>query len=166
MRAVVREAEDRDLAAIAGIEDASDTLFVERFPGWAPGGSATGEERAAEPGFLLVAGDPPVGFVHVLELEGEAYLEQVSVLPEHGRSGVGAALVEAGCEEAARRGYRRIWLRTFAQVPWNAPFYARHGFAPLEPGDEPAWMAPMRENEQRVGLARLGRRVAMVRRLP
>ena len=74
MSAEVREAQERDLAVLAGIEDAADALLVERFPGWEPGGSATGAERAAEPGFLLVAGDPPVGFVHVLELAGDISL--------------------------------------------------------------------------------------------
>ena len=69
MSAEVREAQERDLPVLAGIEDASDALFVERFPDWEPGGSA-------------------------------------------------------------------------------------------------AWMAPMREAEERAGLTRLGGRVAMVRQLP
>lgn len=69
MSAEVREAQERDLPVLAGIEDASDALSVDRFPGW-------------------------------------------------------------------------------------------------EPGDEAAWMAPVREAEERAGLTRLGGRVAMVRQPP
>jgi len=39
-----------DLAFLAGIEDAGDTLFAERFGGVDWPAASTGEERAAEPG--------------------------------------------------------------------------------------------------------------------
>ena len=44
-----------------------------------------GQQRAAAPGFLLVVDGAPegpaVGFVHVLEVDGLAHLEQLAVLP-------------------------------------------------------------------------------------
>lgn len=159
----IRPAEDRDLDLLAGLEDASDSTFASIFDVSKWGESAPGRERAAEPGFILVSGDPPVGFAHVLDLAGHAYLEQVSVHPDHGRQGIGGALVEAVCREAAARGHTEISLRTFADVPWNGPFYARHGFAEL--AVEPDWMTPLREAEEAFGLGRHGRRVAMSRRL-
>ena len=64
---------------------------------------------------------------------------------------------------AALQGVEEAAHRLFADVPWNAPFYARHGFEVLEP--EPAWMAPLRAAEERIGLPRQGTRVAMVRHL-
>ena len=148
---------------LAGIEDAADAAFAAVFEDWRPGGSATGAERAAQPGFILVAGDPPVGFAHLLDLDGRAHLEQVSVVPEHGRQGVGAALLEEVCRVAAAGGYPEVTLRTFADVPWNGPFYATHGF--IELVDEPDWMVPLREAEERFGLSRYGRRIAMGRSL-
>jgi GNAT superfamily N-acetyltransferase len=157
----IRPAQDSDLSLLAGIEDESDALFAVVFVGWSPGASPTGAERAAEPGILLVAGDPPVGFAQLLDLEGRAHLEQISVVPEHGRQGVGAALLEEVCRLAAARGYREVTLRTFADLPWNAAFYARHGFVEL--ADEPEWMQPLREAEERSGLTAHGRRVAMRR---
>lgn len=107
---------------------------------------------------------PSWTFAHVLDLDGRAHPEQVSVLPEHSRRGCGSALVKASCSEAARRGYAEIALRTFADVPWNAPCYARLGF--LELAEVPGWMQQMLDAERRAGLDRLGRRVSMARPLP
>ena len=92
-----------------------------------------------------------------------AHLEQLAVHPDHGRRGIGTALVEAVCAEAAARGFDRVTLRTFADIAWNGPFYARLGFTELVP--DPAWMAPMLQAEARIGLPQAGRRVAMVRHL-
>ena len=52
---------------------------------------------------------------------------------------------------------------TYADVPWNGPFYARHGYVELDP--LPPRLVPMRETEERMGMGRYGRRVAMVRDL-
>ncbi|MBD3785024.1 MAG: GNAT family N-acetyltransferase [Micrococcales bacterium] len=62
---------------------------------WPP--AATGAERAAEAGFLLVAvdGDQVVGFAHVLDLGGPWHLEQLSVDPAHQGRGHGTALLAA-----------------------------------------------------------------------
>ncbi|MBF4618728.1 GNAT family N-acetyltransferase [Clavibacter sp. VKM Ac-2873] len=167
-------AADGDLDALQRIEDDADRLLVDLLApeDWPP--APTGAARAAEPGFLLVAEDPVagsrggpgavlVGFAHVLEVDGLAHLEQVSVPPEHGRRGHGRALVEASAAEGRRRGHRRITLRTFADVPWNAPAYARMGFAE-EPPATP-FHAALVETEARLGLDRLGRRIQMGREL-
>ena len=168
----VRLALPTDLASVQGIEDAADQVFAAVMDTSAWGGSPTGEERLAEPGFLLVAAetstsdgpDEVVGFAHVLDLDGRAHLEQIAVLPEHMRRGTGATLLEQACRYAAEQGFAELTLRTFADVPWNAPFYAHHGFVVM--ADEPGWMTPLREDEERAGLSRLGTRVAMVRPLP
>jgi GNAT superfamily N-acetyltransferase len=161
-----RLALDADLPFLAAIEDAGDALFTERFGelGWPP--ASSGEERAAEPGILLVAVDDDgtvVGFSHVLDLDGHWHLEQIAVDPAHGRRGIGAALLEATHDELARRGGREVTLRTYADVPWNGPFYAKHGYVELDP--TPAYLRPLAETEEQMGLARHGRRIAMVRDL-
>lgn len=165
----IRPAAARDLDALQEIEDRADRILVEllRPAAWWP--APTGAERAAEPGFLLVAEDADaaepalVGFAHVLEVDGLAHLEQVAVPPEHGRRGHGGALVEAVAAEAGRRGHRRITLRTFADVPWNAPAYARAGFVE-EPPATP-FHRRLVETEAGLGLDRLGRRIQMGRAL-
>lgn len=168
-RCAVRPATATDLPQLAAVESAADRLFDPVVDTSLWGEPPSGAARAAEPGFLLVAGDPVVGFAHVLVLAGDAphgvraHLEQLAVHPDHGRRGIGTALVEAVCAEAAARGFDRVTLRTFADIAWNGPFYARLGFTELVP--DPAWMAPMLDAEERIGLPQSGRRVAMVRHL-
>lgn len=129
-----------DLDRVEEIENAADSLLIELLePGeWEP--AATGQERAAAPGFILVSsesvGGSAVGFVHVIEGADFAHLEQLSVLPAHARRGHGRALVEAAKREAKNRGLYRMTLRTFAEVPWNAPFYATCGFVESDPSSD------------------------------
>ena len=161
MTSHVRPATAADLPGLAAVEASGDRLFDTVFEGvdWPPPDS--GEARAARAGFLLVVGDPAVGFAHVLSRPEGWHLEQLVVDPAYGRRGLGSALLDAVCREVASRGGDRVTLRTYADVPWNAPFYRRHGFALLTP--EPDWMTPMREAEERMGLMRFGRRVAMAK---
>ena len=164
MASFVRTATDADLAKLAGIEDEADTVFTALFGSPLGDEAPSGAARAAEPGFVLVAaeedGGDPVGFVHVLETDGHAHLEQLSVLPAHARRGHGRELVHAALDEAADRGHRAVTLRTFAEVPWNAPFYASLGFTEADSPDQPFYRALV-ETEQQIGLNDLGRRVHM-----
>lgn len=105
-----------------------ETIFDE--VDWPP--PILGEERPSEPGFILVVGEPVVGFAHVLEVSDRWHLEQIVVDPVHGRRGLGAALLVGVCREVASRGGRQVTLRTFADLPWDAPFYERDGFVELD----------------------------------
>ena len=163
----IRVATPADLEHTAAIENAADALLIKFLgPGeWHP--APTGLERAASPGFILVssdqAGETVVGFAHVTECEGFAHLEQLSVLPAHARRGHGRALVDAAKFAAAARGYDRISLRTFVEVPWNAPFYATCGFSESEPVSD--FHRRMAKIETALGLHRFGRRIEMTARL-
>lgn len=182
----VRVAGAEDLAQLQQIEAAADTMFAARF-GPQPFGSEppeTGAARAAKPGGVMVAaeqsadgsgrgagdmasdvaGEVVVGFVHVLEVDEQAHLEQLAVDPSCGRRGIGSSLVEAACDWARVRGHGRLTLRTFAEVPWNAPFYARRGFRVIAPIDT-AFQRGLVESERRLGLDLLGERVVMARGL-
>lgn len=65
----------------------------------------------------------------------------------------------ASAEERARAW--RVTLITYADVPWNAPFYRRHGWA--ESADLSPALRLLREHEQALGLDDHGRRVVMAR---
>lgn len=164
----VRPARARDLPLLAEIEDSGLPMFEEVLgdltgdPLASP--AASGHDRAREPGFILVAGDPAVGFAHVRDLESHAHLEQLSVHPDHARRGVGAALLEAVAERATLKGHGSLTLTTYAEIPWNAPFYARHGFVEVG-ADEPrtATQLAISEHEEELGLSRHGRRIWMRR---
>ena len=163
----VRQARPTDAATLVEIEAAADALLIDRFGAtdWPPPASA--EERSALPGFILVAeqrdhaaGSPAViGFVHVLEIDGHAHLEQLSVLPESGRRGIGRRLVAEALRTARTRGHTQITLRTYRDVPWNAPFYASCGFVETSP-DSP-FLADLVRVETELGLFRHGARVQM-----
>lgn len=157
----VRLAEPADLPLLSGIESAADQLFIDRFRPETWDEPATGEWRAAQPGFLLVTGEPPVGIAHVLDEDGHAHLEMLAVRPDHGRCGIGTALVEACCSEAAARGHEELTLTTFANVPWNAPYYLRLGFSIV---DEPTGVLAKHLHHERA-LEKYDARVGMVRRL-
>lgn len=79
--------------------------------------------------------DQPVGYALVDLVDGHAHLEQLSVVPEHGRQGMGQALVEAVVDWARARGDLAVTLTTFRDVAFNAPFYVKHGFTALDDGD-------------------------------
>lgn len=168
MTVSIRAAVPGDYPSIESVENASEQLFIDLLDPESWGTAPTGSERAAEQGFLIVAEESKtstvVGFIHVLETDGIAHMEQVSVLPQHGRRGYGGRLVQAAMVEARGRGYESMTLRTYADVPWNAPFYARVGFVETEPAT--GFHKRLVEIEETFNLARYGRRVQMTATLP
>ncbi|MEI2775935.1 MAG: GNAT family N-acetyltransferase [Tetrasphaera sp.] len=159
----IRYAEPDDLGALAAIEASGDVLFekLSRARGLdhrVLGESVPGEQRAAQPGFLLVAGQPVCGFAHVLDLGGHLHLEQVSVHADVRERGIGTSLLRAALGAALDRGVSTITLRTFAEVAWNGPFYARHGFVEVP---DPPWVEGLVAAERAAGLERWGRRITM-----
>jgi hypothetical protein len=72
-------------------------------------------------------------------------------------------LLDAACAWARTAGYRAVTLTTYAEVAWNAPFYAERGFVELT-SLTPA-LAELRDWERDIGLDAVGRRVAMRRDL-
>jgi GNAT superfamily N-acetyltransferase len=99
-------------------------------------GIATGILRVAEVGGVAV------GFALCGRVDAHAHLFEMDVVPEYGRRGIGGALLESVCEEASRQGYPSMTLVTLRDVPWNAPFYARHGFVELP---ESSWGPELHE---------------------
>ena len=162
-RTVIRPASVEDAEMIQAIETSADALLVDVLGAvdWPP--AADGLERLSSPGFVLVmeseSDRSPIGFVHVLDADGHAHLEQLSVLPEAGRRGHGRRLVTAALDEARERGYTRMTLRTYAEIPWNAPFYATCGF--LESIPETPFQRQLVDTEEALGLDRHGRRIQM-----
>jgi 4-diphosphocytidyl-2-C-methyl-D-erythritol kinase len=108
--------------------------------------------------------DEPVGFIIVLHIDDVLHVEELDVLPEFGRRGIGAALLEHACQWGNKNGFIAATLSTFRDVPWNAPFYARHGFQTLEPSEFTPWMVGMREIEKQKDLP-VDKRVIMRRPL-
>ena len=71
----------------------------------------------------------PVGFAALGQLDGDAWLAQLSVRRRFMRRGLGRALLEASMRLAREQGHERLWLTTYGHLAWNRPFYERHGFS-------------------------------------
>lgn len=152
----MRAASSADLAALPAIESSSDRMFAEQGIAFPPGPTVV-EEAIAHGADVTVAGDPPVAFAAVVDLDGHAHLEQISVRADRTRQGIGTLLLG----DAARRHGPGLTLLTFRDVPWNGPWYAKHGFVELP---ESAWGPELRARwraEIDAGLHDLGPRMAM-----
>ena len=110
---------------------------------------------AQEAGRLWVAADSagrPVGFALLIEIDGFIHLDELDVTPDHGRKGLGSALLEAVCGWAEANDYPGVTLSTFRDVPWNAPFYGRRGFRVLPAGELMPGLARLAQLERGRGL--------------
>ncbi len=89
---------------------------------------------------LAVADGVPAGFVLGEIIGSDACLHELDVDPAHQRKGIGAALVDAFCAHCATKSMASVYLSTFRDVAWNAPFYARLGFEEVRKDDYLPWM--------------------------
>lgn len=106
----------------------------------------------------------PAGYAIVVEIGDLVHLRELSVDPDHGRRGLGSALLEAVVEHARACGAEGVSLSTFRDVPFNAPFYAGRGFAALDPALAPDSLKATLLAEVPPGVA-VDQRTLMLRRL-
>jgi GNAT superfamily N-acetyltransferase len=69
-----------------------------------------------------------MGFIALGRLDGECYVEQISVRVSEMRRGLGTALMEVAGQSLASSDEGAWWLTTYDHLPWNRPFYERNGF--------------------------------------
>jgi len=155
-----RPARETDLAVLPEIERSGDAMFADLGIVFPPGPMVI-ETMIGKGADILVAGNPPVGFAAVRELDGAAHLEQISVRSDLVGNGIGGRLLKVVLARAAEEGAPGVSLLTFRDVPWNGPWYARHGFAVLP---EERWTPGLRAHwnaEVGARLHELGPRVVM-----
>jgi ribosomal protein S18 acetylase RimI-like enzyme len=157
----VRPAEPEDLVELPEIDRRAESLF--RVAGYELPEITIPVDAMRDALAIFVAGRPAVGFVWVSEVDDLAYVEELAVIPGRMRQGLGTALLEAACDRAAADGYPAITLITFADVAWNAPFYAARGFTVVD--DITPGLAAIRDKERAVGLDASGTRVVMRREI-
>lgn len=155
----VRAAEPSEYPAIAEIDERADTVF--RLAGYHLPDLPFDDAALREAKAVFVAGRPPVGFVWLVEVDGMAHVMEIAVIPKWMRRGVGSRLLDRAGEWARTHGYPAITLTTYADVPWNGPYYARRGF--VEVADPTPGLAAIRAHEHDVGLNAVGRRIVMRR---
>ncbi|MGW4384592.1 GNAT family N-acetyltransferase [Kitasatospora sp. NPDC004531] len=123
--------------------------------------------RYAEAGLAWVAvdgADRPVAYLIAERVDDALHVEQVSVHPDAARRGVGRELLEHAARVAAELGLPAVTLTTFAEVPWNAPYYERCGFRPVPAEQWGPGLREVRAHEAALGLDRWPR-LAMRRTL-
>jgi GNAT superfamily N-acetyltransferase len=150
------------IAELAQIEDLSVAPFTALGMVFPPDDPAE-VIRSAEA--VLVEGDPPVAFAALGRLGPDAHLEQIAVHPDHGARGIGTRLLLASFDWARGAGYRRMVLTTFTDIPWNGPWYARHGFRELPYEECSPEMRVVRDAEIESGLDAMAPRLVMAREL-
>lgn len=96
--------------------------------------------------------DVAVGYLLLDVVDGAAHVEQVSVDPACARRGLGRELLDAAARWAVERGFTAMTLTTFADVPWNAPYYARLGFTVVPDAEAGPELRAVRRHEQDLGL--------------
>ena len=158
----IRSASERDVPFLPDIERRAAALFLE----WAGDLGLTREglqqvtpeyvfSCAVREGHLWVAtvnSGEVVGFALVLMVDDLAHLKELDVLPNHGRKGIGTALVRAVCQWAELQGIAAVTLSTFREVPWNAPFYVRLGFHVVSPTEASPGHVELMDRERDRGL--------------
>lgn len=164
----IRLARTEDAAHLPEIELAAGSLF-ETVEGLADLArmepvSADSQRTLIRKGHSLVATseDRIVGFVTTEPRRRELHIREFSVHPDYQGQGIGSVLLRALGIDAHNSGFSAITLTTFADVPWNAPFYARQGYETVS--DLPAHPHLKAEIERDLahGLS-CERRVAMIR---
>jgi len=123
--------------------------------------------EAQQEGQIWVATDSqeiPVGFAMAALVDGNPHLDEMDVLPAHGRNGIGTRLVQTVIDWAESHGHDLLTLVTFRHLPWNAAFYARLGFETVLAGDVGQEMNELLAEERSAGI-KLENRVVMMKKL-
>ncbi|MDT0443127.1 GNAT family N-acetyltransferase [Streptomyces johnsoniae] len=156
----LRDTRAADLPSLQDIERAAGEPF--RGIGMAdvaddPPPSVAELERHLRAGLSWVAADSadrPVAYLVAERVDGALHIEQVSVHPANARRGVGRSLIEHAAGHAVTAGLPALTLTTFADVPWNAPYYLRCGFAVLPEDAVGPGLREIRRREAAHGLDR------------
>jgi len=154
----IRSARRDEVALLGEIEERANALFA------GIGMPEIAEGEAMPPSFVrsffhggmvhvaVDAQDVPVGFALAHFIDGNAHLYEISVDPAYGKQGIGAKLLGSVFDWARRAGMAAVTLSTFGDVPWNAPFYERHGFVRLPANDWTPGLYVLRLREEDGGL--------------
>ena len=159
----IHAARPDDLAAFPGIEHAAAAHF--RTTPYAyladdePVSAAVDLTR--EYAWVVVnASDEPVGFAIVHLLPESVHLHELDVHPDHAHQGLGRRLIATVAAWARGRDATALTLTTFADVPWNGPYYARLGFRTLDVATLSPGLQAVRREEAESGLP-MAKRICM-----
>ncbi|HUR49687.1 MAG TPA: GNAT family N-acetyltransferase [Acidimicrobiales bacterium] len=93
-----------------------------------------------------------VGYLLLGQVDGNAHIEQVSVIPDRQGRGIGRLLVDGAERWALEREVHGVTLTTFTDVPWNRPLYEHLGFRVMDEQEIGPELRRLRETEAAHGL--------------
>ena len=163
----IRLARPEDAESFALVEEDAASLLRE-YPGLEgvpipPSESEEHYHAVIARGHCLTAveDDETAGFAAAGRVRRELHLHELSVRRQSQGQGIGATLLRALMIDARNCGLRAITLNTFRDVPWNEPFYAKHGFVEVENFEGREHLSQSLEAAVDLGMPR-ERRVAMI----
>lgn len=165
----LRNAAPEDLETLIAIDDEASKLYAQAGLNLDLGrdhpfviAEAKRWAGAIDQGLVYLAVDRhgrPVGFATCGIVDREPYLDQLSVMPACMRQGIGTILLKRAIQWSARRP---IWLTTYGSIPWNRPYYERHGFVEVPENKLGPDLQDILREQRRV-LPKPEDRIAMVR---
>jgi len=142
MTFLIRPARPADAATLPAIERSAAELFrLDPALAWLADSDvpdATQHLQAVEQGHVWIAENTAgqlAGFLRAVEIDNQLHVEELSVSQHFQGRGIGRKLLLDVIEHARRQQLEAITLTTFRDLPWNAPFYQRMGFVPLNEVD-------------------------------
>lgn len=130
----IRRAGASDAAAVAQLLHDFNSEYEDYTPGVPTLTERLGELLATNEITVLLAGDPPTGFAlfrlrpSLWAKAGDAYLEELYVVPEQRREGIGRGLLEASINAAREAGANHFELTTGETDTEARGLYESHGF--------------------------------------
>nr|WP_187702042.1 GNAT family N-acetyltransferase [Dietzia sp. CQ4] len=96
--------------------------------------------------------DRPVAYLLADVIDTNAHLDQVSVHSDFMHRGIGTVLLNHMIRWARECSLPAVTLTTYTDVPWNGPYYERHGFRYLTENEETPGLKAIRAAEIAHGL--------------
>lgn len=106
------------------------------------------------------AGEKAVGFAAASVVDDSGYIDEIDVVPEFGRQGIGTRLVQSVVDWARAETFPALTLITFSHLAWNAPFYEKLGFERMDSTEHGKELTGLIDEERRIGI-NIANRVAM-----
>jgi ribosomal protein S18 acetylase RimI-like enzyme len=138
----IRRASEADAAAIAQLLHDFNSEYEDYTPGVPALTERLGELLASGEITALLAGDPPTGFAlfrlrpSLWAKAADAYLEELYVVPEQRRQGIGRALLETSINAAREAGANHFELTTGETDKEARALYESRGFTNREGGPD------------------------------
>ena len=159
----IRIARPDDLAALPVIERAATAVFRTTPYAYLADDDLISAEVDLAHEYIWIVVDPadqPIAFAIVHLLPESVHLHELDVHPDYARQGLGRRLIATVADWARARGATALTLTTFADVPWNGPYYTRLGFRMLDLATLSPGLQAVQQGEADAGLP-MAQRICM-----